>query len=251
MSLRVEYPAICSPFWRAPIGRSVFRSNGPLRCGVVESYKLLRDAVPDQWLLVLNRIYAYMSGSASDEASPSSPQADTRMDYHLRLVLVLRPRLQLSGRRDQHHRKAMAPKWRVGVIVVAFPILLRIGVHARPAGAASSRRTAVCSSEHTVPLALRRYRISDAVRTSRDVLDSDILGRAYHTSLNSDYIEPADICLLDLEDDALKAYCWSLKACIITKHLDRPLHVPEVLGQLLASYGEELGHERPLRAAES
>ena len=63
------------------------------------------------------------------------------------------------------------------------------------------------------------------MRTSRDILDSDTLGRAYHTSLNSDYIEPAGICLLDLEDDALKAYCRSLKACI-TKHLDRPLRVP-------------------------
>ncbi|KAI0326448.1 hypothetical protein GY45DRAFT_1363874 [Cubamyces sp. BRFM 1775] len=62
-----------------------------------------------------------------------------------------------------------------------------------------------------------RDRIGDAVRSSRDILDSDTLGRAFHASLNSDYIELAGICLFDLENGALEAYCRSLKTCI-TKH---------------------------------
>ncbi|KAH9885748.1 hypothetical protein C8Q73DRAFT_293907 [Cubamyces lactineus] len=319
----------------------------------VESYKLLRDSVPDQSLIVLTRMYAHMSGAAPDESLPASSKPIPGWIIVLNsfwfsgLVCSLaaasigitvkqwlsRYQVGLSGvskdvRRLRQYRLNGLRKWHVGAIVAALPILLQIAldlfvlgllvllgnlsqtvlvvvavfiiilmlfiivtpmlplfwtdciyvspqsiaiyaVYARAAipfrwlcavailpaleGAVEWANEAafpwlrkafsVCKAaqpssargpvgdESTLLAYLRkertrferpieltwRDRIGDAVRSSRDLLDSDTLGRAYHASLNSEYIELAGICLFDLEDDALEAYCQSLKTCI-TKH---------------------------------
>ncbi|KAI0661894.1 hypothetical protein C8Q70DRAFT_883938, partial [Cubamyces menziesii] len=119
----------------------------------VESYKLLRDSVPDQSLIMLTRMYAHMSGTALDECLPSSSKPIPGWIIILTsfwfsgLVCSLaaasigitvkqwlsRYQVGLSGvskdvRRLRQYRLNALRKWHVGAIVAALPILLQIAL---------------------------------------------------------------------------------------------------------------------------